>query len=985
MTNDNTTRKKANAVFFSVIMVISMAAVGFAAAPAAAVSTSGDDVEITYTEITDEQSVPEGTEVEPVVDVEVTGGDGEIGDIRDAENIAFGTVEDDGSFNVIEEDSLGDAGIETLGPGDDPVTVEFVDNAPGAIGDLAPGAYDHQVALVNNDGEIVEDDGVDYASDELTLNIEEDDGDEPADPERPVTEADRIFETGEDYDGALVYAGQVLAFNAGEENANAEIQLRGEDEGLEGVEDVNENGYVIFDTAGEPDDEYFLRGDGFDENDSFEVIPQEMEFDFDEDSVNNAGSVSDVTVDVDIASDIRNSYVVTFTAEDGDGDAVEVDTLEDIFSDLDELDANEFLTENDELDRAAVHEARGDRAGYIVFDDAIHVFNAERDSPHTLNFDGVPADEYDFTAESFDSDAEDTDVIEVQETAEGDISFEEGFVPVDQGDEAEVTINFDGDADTAFFRVGDFDDVGYEADIGIENNGEDSVTLAFNTYAAGDDADSFRIVDADDSDAELIENSFDETGLTNILATGTYEMEIGLEDGDIDADESVDVGDLDIQDRSFTDELTMHTVSDDVFDGVESEEDIDEAIEDDLVQEQTENTFGDVIVHQFDSTGLQGIAAGADDLLAADGVTIEAEQTAETTRPNADPKVVDFGATEYAIIEGDETFYIAINTNDVEVEGDREAVDGDEFDVTLTIDDERLPTVSGDDEDVATGMFSVVDREGEFDEPIEVNPDEDQVVTGTTNAAPGNTLNVRVRSATGVSPGFVFTDSDIEVQPDGTFTADELDFSEASDGNEFTVRTRQSGFAEQAEADGIVVDADDPEGAFYEVSDLEPADAEVDQGDVIDEISATITNTGDEDGDQTVELRIDQDGENVLTVDQDVGLDAGDDTTVVFDDVETDGLEGDYEHGIYSDDDEAVGTLTVNVDDDAPDEDDDDDTDADDDDDTDADDDDTDADDDDADDADDVDDAEDDTPGFGAIVALVALIAAALLATRRRN
>ncbi|WP_158298350.1 HVO_2072 family ArtA-dependent S-layer glycoprotein [Halorubrum sp. SD626R] len=37
MTNDNNTRTKANAVFFSVIMVLSMVAVGFAAAPAAAV------------------------------------------------------------------------------------------------------------------------------------------------------------------------------------------------------------------------------------------------------------------------------------------------------------------------------------------------------------------------------------------------------------------------------------------------------------------------------------------------------------------------------------------------------------------------------------------------------------------------------------------------------------------------------------------------------------------------------------------------------------------------------------------------------------------------------------------------------------------------------------------------------------------------------------------------------------------------------------
>ena len=40
MTNDNNTRLKTNAVFFSVIMVLSMVAVGFAAAPAAAANTS---------------------------------------------------------------------------------------------------------------------------------------------------------------------------------------------------------------------------------------------------------------------------------------------------------------------------------------------------------------------------------------------------------------------------------------------------------------------------------------------------------------------------------------------------------------------------------------------------------------------------------------------------------------------------------------------------------------------------------------------------------------------------------------------------------------------------------------------------------------------------------------------------------------------------------------------------------------------------------
>ncbi|WP_435075875.1 BGTF surface domain-containing protein, partial [Halorubrum sp. HHNYT27] len=42
MTNDNTTRKKASAVFFAAVMVLSMVAVGFAAAPAAAATLADD-------------------------------------------------------------------------------------------------------------------------------------------------------------------------------------------------------------------------------------------------------------------------------------------------------------------------------------------------------------------------------------------------------------------------------------------------------------------------------------------------------------------------------------------------------------------------------------------------------------------------------------------------------------------------------------------------------------------------------------------------------------------------------------------------------------------------------------------------------------------------------------------------------------------------------------------------------------------------------
>ncbi|TKX52421.1 hypothetical protein EXE42_16305, partial [Halorubrum sp. SP3] len=54
------------------------------------------------------------------------------------------------------------------------------------------------------------------------------------------------------------------------------------------------------------------------------------------------------------------------------------------------------------------------------------------------------------TAESGDFD--------INEAPEGDVSFEQGFITEERGDTANITINFQGDIETATLRVGDDDD-----------------------------------------------------------------------------------------------------------------------------------------------------------------------------------------------------------------------------------------------------------------------------------------------------------------------------------------------------------------------------------------------------------------------------------------------------------------------------------------------------------------------------------------------
>lgn len=157
----------------------------------------------------------------------------------------------------------------------------------------------------------------------------------------------------------------------------------------------------------------------------------------------------------------------------------------------------------------------------------------------------------------------------------------------------------------------------------------------------------------------------------------------------------------------------------------------------------------------------------------------------------------------------------------------------------------------------------------------------------------------------------------------------------------------------------------------FTVSDLDPQDVEVTQGDTI---TVTATVTTDSYLEETQEVAFQIDGEIIES--QQVTLSSQESTTVEFTGIDTSNLEGEYEHGIVTDDDSQTATLTVTV----P----------------------TDAEDDTA--ADEETDGEaaeeeateeeetapdeetqDGTPGFGPLVALVALIAAAILATRRED
>ncbi len=96
-------------------------------------------------------------------------------------------------------------------------------------------------------------------------------------------------------------------------------------------------------------------------------------------------------------------------------------------------------------------------------------------------------------------------------------------------------------------------------------------------------------------------------------------------------------------------------------------------------------------------------------------------------------------------------------------------------------------------------------------------------------------------------------------------------------------------------------------GSTFEVSNLQASD-EVEQGDTLT-VNATVTNTGNQQGTQTVEYRFDDLGTPVQT--QNVTLGVGESTAVTFDIDTSDINNGTYEHGVFTEDDSATANVTV--------------------------------------------------------------------------
>lgn len=233
----------------------------------------------------------------------------------------------------------------------------------------------------------------------------------------------------------------------------------------------------------------------------------------------------------------------------------------------------------------------------------------------------------------------------------------------------------------------------------------------------------------------------------------------------------------------------------------------------------------------------------------------------------------------------------------------------DTFGATIDPDGstERYPYFDVDDETVSrTATFVVEDRELSFfnvhSDTVLVEATEEGSIGGETNLFPGTELDVQV-VVDGENTSDVRTFRDVEIDDDGTFEiTDDFSAHEPATELEIDVMLDDASFVVR---DGTITeDLDEP--VQFEIVDYTRG-LTATQGDIVSNISATITNDGSLRDVQDIELSIDG-----TTVSETVRLDPGETATVTFEPIDTDELRtGGHEYRIETADDYEVGLLAI--------------------------------------------------------------------------
>ena len=341
-----------------------------------------------------------------------------------------------------------------------------------------------------------------------------------------------------------------------------------------------------------------------------------------------------------------NSHVYIWDSDDVDFGYYDVDNLADGDGTLDanisvrdlglttQIDEDSFTDEENVTGNVTSNDVdRRVKVALMSGDDEEEVSYVTIDSDGEADFDFGTVDTGNYTVEAEDVASgitAETDSFDVTSAADDDASFEDSTYTVQRGDIANITVNIEG-TDTATVAIGTVGDNNYQANVTVvDDDDDDQVTLQFNTYTAGqtENVDAEDIVSTVGDDDYVVDGSFNEypgedrntddetdpTSPTNIdlldAMDGGYQLsvEAGETSGASAVDNADGVGTLYIEERS-TGDAQSWTASGNEYDvdDFDTVAEIQDAVANDTLTQDSTIAHGDVYVHAANVSGLSGV------------------------------------------------------------------------------------------------------------------------------------------------------------------------------------------------------------------------------------------------------------------------------------------------------------------------------------------------------------------------------------------
>lgn len=548
-------------------------------------------------------------------------------------------------------------------------------------------------------------------------------------------------------DGGIYWAGQDLLVTA---SANETLAIYEGDDTFVAERQADSDGHYVLDTSDYDGTYYVEYEDG--NTTEFDVYQQSLEVSATEDTVTNGET--DSTTELTFDSN-RNSFDLTVSA-----DGLTAADLADLYGDY-----NGDLTVDDE-------------------NDTVTLVDYEQGTQFPVNFQNVDAANYTFQYDVESSTAEAEQTIEVVKEKQSDASLDKTVYEQERGDIVEITVNLQN-TDEANVTIGD-EEINYVTNLSVKDgDGDGKVHLRFNTYTAGQPGYVPVILDQDNSSEDGL-TVHDETDISPYrLAPALYDISVSTDDRE------TDIGTIDLKDRQ-TESVETYVAPESA--NINELEDLEgNLVSSDKVSEGDYLVF-EVSASGLNGWFPDYVTSSADlaeDAGAVDNtgtfVTIKEDEAPMNSWANEIP--VDKAAF-YPDAENDQ-FYLVFNANDFEQDV---VDDGSyTMTVTMNesspyVEDEDSIEEVNTTFEVVEEDVTIDGYDERSDDPYELESDANGTVTvsGESTLAAGSEIDVRLR-AEGENP--MLKNERVTIAEDGTWSA-EFDFSDVDEGTNLTLEVR---------------------------------------------------------------------------------------------------------------------------------------------------------------------------------------------------